>query len=66
MSTVLLTIVLFFNGTTHVITKDFKMYTAASSNLQACWRVAGEVMSGVDDANMAVLSAQCTVKSLKE
>ena len=66
MNTVILTIILFFNGTTHVITQPFSMYAAASSNLRACWRIGGEVQAGVDDAGIRVLSVQCTLKNLKE
>ena len=66
MNTVILAVVLFFNGTSHVITQEISMYTDASTNMRACWRIAGEVMEGVDDAGISVLSVQCTVKPLKE
>jgi len=66
MNTAILTLILFFNGTSHIVTQEFSMYTAASSNMRACWRVAGEVMGGVDDAGISVLSVQCTVKPLKQ
>ena len=72
MNTVILAVVLFFNGTSHVITQEISMYDAAfvgtdaSTNMRACWRIAGEVMEGVDDAGISVLSVQCTVQPLKE
>jgi len=66
MNTAILTLILFFNGTAHIVTQEFSMYTEASTNMRACLRVAGEVMAGVDDAGISVLSAQCTVKPLKQ
>ena len=67
MNTVILAVVLFFNGTSHVITQEISIYYAdASTNMRSCWRIAGEVMEGVDDAGISVLSVQCTVQPLKE
>ncbi len=66
MNTVILTLVLFFNGTTHIITEDFSYYTNPATNLRSCWRVAGELQKGVDGIDIDILSIQCTVKPLKE
>ena len=66
MNIAILTLVLFFNGTTHVISEPFSMYSIAPLNMEACWRVGSKLMEGVIDTGIRVVSLQCTIKVLRK
>ena len=70
MNTVILTLVLFFNGTTHTQTGEYKP-ADYSNPMESCTFDAAQWVKALADplANpsaMKIISVQCTVQPLKE
>ena len=73
MNTVILTIILFFNGTTHILTEEIGLEGQLESPMIVCLKAAGKTIEehlslwGQQPfPDLKSLSIQCTVKPLKE
>ena len=72
MNTVILTIILFFNGTTHHITKEFDGnayypgFPVQDKNMGDCAKEITSMIDAFAKVGSKIISIQCTVKPLKE